>query len=65
MINHRRKSTPVVGVLTKHILLAYSSESIPAPGGLLIGQSILKSRMKRVIHVRFREELGVKLPLLT
>ena len=65
MINHRRKSTSVVGVFTEHSLLAHSSESIPAPGGLPIGQSILKSRMKRVMHVRFREELGVKLPLLT
>jgi hypothetical protein len=33
--------------------------------GLPIGRGILKSRMNREVHVRFREELGVKLPLLT
>ena len=33
--------------------------------GLPIGRGILKSRMNRAVHVRFREELGVKIPLLT
>jgi hypothetical protein len=32
---------------------------------LLIERSILKSRMNREVHVRFCEEQGVKLPLLT
>ena len=32
---------------------------------LLIEKRILKSRMNREVHVRFREEQGVKLPLLT
>ena len=30
-----------------------------------IGRGILKSRMNREVHVRFCEELGVKIPLLT
>src|SRR3989442_14839868 len=33
--------------------------------GLLIAHIILKSRMNREVHVRFREEQGVKSPLLT
>jgi hypothetical protein len=32
---------------------------------LLIENVFLKSRMNRAVHIRFREELGVKLPLLT
>ena len=32
---------------------------------LLIENVFLKSRMNRAVHVRFREELGVKIPLLT
>ena len=32
---------------------------------LLIENVFLKSRMNREVHVRFREELGVKIPLLT
>ncbi len=32
---------------------------------LLIGRRNLKSRMNREVHVRFREEQGVKFPLLT
>ena len=32
---------------------------------LLIERRILKSRMNREVHVRFREEQGVKSPLLT
>ena len=32
---------------------------------LLIENVFLKSRINREVHVRFREELGVKIPLLT
>ena len=32
---------------------------------LLIERSILKSRMNREVHVRFCEEQGVRIPLLT
>jgi hypothetical protein len=32
---------------------------------LLIENVFLKSRMNRAVHVRFGEELGVKIPLLT
>ena len=39
-----------------------SLECLP---GLLIANSILKSRMNREVHVRFCEEQGVKSPLLT
>jgi hypothetical protein len=42
--------------------LMVNSEKIPR---LLIANVFLKSRMNREVHVRFREELGVKIHLLT